>query len=112
MCLSDIKMLNAEDFESWRAHLRSFIPEQDAASSKRVYVSANNGKDLEAVDLSHLFSSSRAVGSLITAVSEKVRQMQKDKIDQPGLISIVMPKGEDGVCRVRVRLHADCALPL
>lgn len=87
--------------------MRSFIPEKDATSNKRVYVSANNGKDLEAVDLTHLFTASRNVGGLIKAVSDKVRQMEKDKIDQPGLISMVMPKGERGRGLQRVQCMAN-----
>jgi hypothetical protein len=87
-------MLQAEDFEAWRFHLRSFIPEKDPSANKRIYISSNNGKDMEPVDLSHLFTSTRTVGSLIQAVNLKVRQMQKDKIDQPGLIGSLMPKGE------------------
>lgn len=90
-------MLDEKDFENWRKHLRSFIPELPSGGSgsgKRVYVTANDGKDLEAVDLTHLFSSSLTVGSLIHAVSEKVKQMQRDKVDQPGLIGMVMPSSE------------------
>jgi hypothetical protein len=94
---ADIKVLHAEDFEAWRSHLRSFIPEKDAQTNKRVYISANNGKDLEAVDLSHLFTSSRTVGSIIKAIKDQVKQMEKDKVDQPGLMSMVLPKGEFSV---------------
>lgn len=90
---ADIKMLQTADFEIWRNHLCSFIPERDPSSDKRVYVAANDGKNLEAVDLSHIFDSCRTAGSLIQAVGDKVRQMQRDKIDQPGLIGSLMPKG-------------------
>lgn len=87
-------MLHTEDFETWRNHLRSFIPEGNPNSDKKIYVTANDGRDLEAVDLSHIFDSNRTVGSLVQAVSDKVRQMQRDKVDQPGLIGSLMPKGK------------------
>lgn len=90
-----IKMLGAAEFDTWRNHLRSFIPEQIEGAKRRIYVSSQDGKDLEPIDLSHLFSSSRTVGSLIQAVSDKVKQMQRDKIDQPSMMSMVMPgRGE------------------
>lgn len=91
-------MLQTQDFEAWRGHLRSFIPEESPGSGKRIYVTADDGKNLEAVDLSHLFNSSKTVGNLILEVSNKVQQMQKDKVDQPGLIGMVMPRSEYAVC--------------
>ncbi|UZJ54653.1 hypothetical protein CBS101457_003973 [Exobasidium rhododendri] len=102
-----IKLLQAEDFEAWRFHLRSFIPEKSAETKKRVYVSTNNGKDLELVDLSHLYTSSHNVADIITAVSDKVRQMEKDKVDQPGLMSMVMPKGNEETPLKQLRTLVD-----
>lgn len=88
-----IKMLGGADFEMWRNRLRSFIPEQSDGVKHRIYVASSDGKDLEPVDLTHLFMASQSVGDLITAVNNKVKQMQHDKIDQPSMLSMVNPLG-------------------
>ncbi|GAC72658.1 oxysterol-binding protein [Moesziomyces antarcticus T-34] len=49
-----LKALSPQDFEAWRTHLRSFIPERPSGSLQRLYVS--NGNDLQPVDLSHVFT--------------------------------------------------------
>ncbi|SNX82500.1 related to OSH3 - Member of oxysterol-binding protein family [Melanopsichium pennsylvanicum] len=49
-----LKALSPQDFEAWRTHLRSFIPERPAGSLQQLYVS--NGTDLQPVDLSHVFT--------------------------------------------------------
>lgn len=90
-----IKMLSPQDFEGWRSHLRSFIPDAAPGSDKRIYVSANNGTQLQSVDLSHLFTSSETVGNLIQTIQQKVGQMREDRIDQPSFVSLVMPRSAD-----------------
>lgn len=90
-----IKMLGAADFDTWHDQLKSFIPESAEGAKRRIYVSSENGKDLEPVDLSHLFASSRTVGSLITAISDKVKQMQRDKVDQSYLMSLIPGKSAE-----------------
>ncbi|CDS00049.1 related to OSH3-Member of oxysterol-binding protein family [Sporisorium scitamineum] len=63
-----LKALSPQDFEAWRTHLRSFIPERPAGSLQRLYVS--NGTDLQAVDLAqvwtHLDQTSARVKDLST----------------------------------------------
>ncbi|SOV06484.1 related to OSH3 - Member of oxysterol-binding protein family [Ustilago sp. UG-2017a] len=49
-----LKALSPQDFELWRTHLKSFIPERPAGSLKRLYVS--NGTELQPVDLSQVFT--------------------------------------------------------
>ena len=84
-------MLATQDFDAWTSNLRSFIPETPDGTKKRIYIASHDGKDLEPVDLSHLFESSQSVGDLIQAAKNKIQQMLKDKVDQPSVMSMVMP---------------------
>ncbi|CEH14171.1 Oxysterol-binding protein [Ceraceosorus bombacis] len=90
-----IKMLNPQDFNAWRAHLRSFIPEREPGSAQRIYVASDNGSDLQTVDLSPLFTANENVAKLIAEVQKKVGTL-KEK-GQP-LLSSLLPvfEGQDG----------------
>ncbi|SPO21762.1 related to OSH3 - Member of oxysterol-binding protein family [Ustilago trichophora] len=64
-----LKALSPQDFESWRSHLRSFIPERPAGSLQRLYVS--NGTDLQAVDLSHVFTHLDQTAALVKDLTSR-----------------------------------------
>lgn len=49
-----LKALSPQDFEAWRSHLRTFIPERPVGSLQRLYVS--NGSDLQAIDLTEVWT--------------------------------------------------------
>lgn len=83
-------MLGSADFGAWVSHLRSFIPEHGIGpgpEKKRIYIASEGSNEFEPVDLSHLVTTSKTIGDLIKSVTAKVEQMQKDKLDQPSVMS-------------------------
>ncbi|KAN0060664.1 Oxysterol-binding protein 3 [Thecaphora frezii] len=64
-----LKMLNDQDFELWRTHLRSFIPERTAGPVQKVYVAS--GTDLVAVDVSQIYASLEIVEQLVGNLAQK-----------------------------------------
>ncbi|PWN47061.1 hypothetical protein IE53DRAFT_371781 [Violaceomyces palustris] len=75
-----LKMLNEDDFEAWRNHLRSFIPQRSTDSAPRIYVST--GTDLVAVDLSQVFVNLDTSEKLIREVDEKVSILKQKGVGQ------------------------------
>ncbi|PWZ03115.1 hypothetical protein BCV70DRAFT_197348 [Testicularia cyperi] len=71
-----LKTLSPQDFEAWRSHLRSFIPERPAGSLQRVYIS--NGNELQAVDMSQVFTHLDQTAALVKDVSTRSKAI-KDK---------------------------------
>lgn len=95
-------MLNPQDFNAWRAHLRSFIPEREPGSTQRIYVASDNGSDLQTVDLSPLFTANENVAKLIAEVQKKVTTL-KEK-GQPLLSSLLPVFGESRQSQSRVTI--------
>ncbi|SJX61195.1 related to OSH3-Member of oxysterol-binding protein family [Sporisorium reilianum f. sp. reilianum] len=62
-----LKALSPQDFEAWRTHLRSFIPERPAGSLQRLYVS--NGSELQAVDLAQVWTHLDQTSALVKDLS-------------------------------------------
>ena len=71
-----LKALSPQDFDAWRNHLRSFIPERPAGSLQRLYVS--NGTDLQAVDLSQVFTHLDQTAALVKDLNSRSAAL-KDK---------------------------------
>lgn len=97
-------MLNGADFDTWRAHLRSFIPERGPGSAQRIYVSSSNGSELVAVDLAPVFNASITVGKLIEDVQHRIRDIRAgnsgssngtgNKGIVEGMANLVMPRSD------------------
>ncbi|GAC97147.1 likely oxysterol-binding protein [Pseudozyma hubeiensis SY62] len=64
-----LKALSPQDFESWRTHLRSFIPERPAGSLQRLFVS--NGSDMQAIDLSEVWTRLDQTSALVKDLAER-----------------------------------------
>ncbi|KAE8215535.1 hypothetical protein CF327_g1207 [Tilletia walkeri] len=78
-----LKMLDPADFETWRNHLRSFIPDQPGeGAQQRIYVTANGGRDLVSVNLDPLFESAGNLDALLKSIKSKVTQIAERK---PGM---------------------------
>lgn len=80
-------MLSPQDFDTWRNHLRSFIPERPAGGAQRIYVSSSGGTELKSVDLSPIFTSTDGVTKLAAEVQNRVQDMKAKGLAQPSLFS-------------------------
>lgn len=90
LCTSlDLKTLQPQDFETWRMHLRSFIPERPTGAPQRIYVASQGGTELVSVDLSQVFTSLETVDRLMDEVASKVVELkQADKKKGQGLLGV------------------------
>ncbi|KAK0565248.1 Oxysterol-binding protein 3 [Tilletia horrida] len=78
-----LKMLDPADFEAWRTHLRSFIPDHAGESAaQRIYVTANGGRDLVSVNLDPLSESASNLDALLKSIKAKVDVLAERK---PGM---------------------------
>ncbi|KAK0525818.1 Oxysterol-binding protein 3 [Tilletia horrida] len=78
-----LKMLDPADFETWRKHLRSFIPDHAGeGAAQRIYVTANGGRDLVSINLDPLFESAGNMDALLKSIKVKVEQLAERK---PGM---------------------------
>ena len=82
-----LKALSPQDFEAWRTHLRSFIPERPAGSLQRLYVS--NGTDLQAVDLSHVWTHLDQTAALVKDLASRSGAL-KDKASTKSATDAIM----------------------
>ncbi len=82
-----LKALSPQDFEAWRTHLRSFIPERAAGSLQRLYVS--NGTELQAVDLSHVFTHLDQTAALVKDLASRSASL-KNKASSKTVADSVM----------------------
>lgn len=82
-----LKTLSPQDFEAWRSHLRSFIPDRPAGALKRLYVST--GTDLQAVDLTHVFTHLDQTAALIKDISAR-SQAIKNKSNGKSATDVLM----------------------
>lgn len=92
--LTDLKMLSPQDFDTWRAQLRSFIPERDPGSAHRIYVASSGETDLVSVDLSGVFDGIATQGRLIQEVQKSVKAIEEKKLDRSmtdGLLQMITP---------------------
>lgn len=94
---ADIKMLNQADFDQWRNHLRSFIPEKPAGSAQKIFVASNGNSELVAVDLAPVFNASITVGKLIQEVQSRIGELKEigtNKGILEGMANLVLPGKE------------------
>ncbi|CAO1629669.1 unnamed protein product [Sympodiomycopsis kandeliae] len=94
-----IKMLNQADFEQWRSHLRSFIPERAPGSAQKIFVASNGSSELVAVDLAPVFNASITVGKLIQEVQSRIGEIKSASTSTSkgiieGMASLVLPRNE------------------
>lgn len=82
-----LKALSPQDFEAWRSHLRSFIPDRPAGSLQRLYVS--NGTDLHPVDLSHVFTHLDQTAALVKDLAGRSAAL-KDKAANKSTTDAIM----------------------
>ncbi|CAD6888373.1 unnamed protein product [Tilletia controversa] len=92
-----LKMLDPADFETWRNHLRSFIPEQSGeGAQQRIYVTANGGRDLQSINLDPLFESAGNMDALLKSMKSKVTQLSERKPNMAESISgMLQPSSKD-----------------
>ncbi|TKY85085.1 hypothetical protein EX895_006165 [Sporisorium graminicola] len=64
-----LKALSPQDFEAWRTHLRSFIPDRPTGSLQRLYLS--NGTDLQPIDLARVWTHLDQTSALVKDLSTR-----------------------------------------
>jgi len=75
-----LKMLDPADFDTWRTHLRSFIPDHAGeGAAPRIYVAANGGRDLVSVNLDPLFEAAGNMDALLQSIKTKTQQLAERK---------------------------------
>lgn len=68
-----LKMLNLEDFESWRKHLRSFIPERSTGNPQQIYI--HSGSEMVPVEVDEIFTSLDATDKHVRALSKSLTDL-------------------------------------
>ena len=93
---TDLKMLNPQDFDAWRAQLKSFIPDRTPAQARRIYVVTDDSSDLLSVDLNPLFTASEAIGRLAGELKKQsdVLKQKREKGVAEGIVNMFSFKSE------------------
>ncbi|EST06283.1 Oxysterol-binding protein [Kalmanozyma brasiliensis GHG001] len=79
-----LKALSPQDFESWRKHLRSFIPDRAAGSLQKLYVS--NGNDMQAVDLSQVWTHLDQSAALVKDLEKRSAALKGKSTNYTGAV--------------------------
>lgn len=89
-------MLNPQDFDAWRAQLKSFIPDRTPAQARRIYVVTDDSSDLLSVDLNPLFTASEAIGRLAGELKKQSDLLQqiREKGVAEGIVNMFSFKSE------------------
>jgi oxysterol-binding protein-related protein 3/6/7 len=92
-----LKMLNPQDFDSWRNQLKSFIPDRTPGHARRIYVVTDDSSDLLTVDLNPLFTANESMGRLIGELkkqSDALAQVRSGKGIADGVLNVFSTKSE------------------
>ena len=92
-----LKALSNEDFEAWRTHLRSFIPERAAGSLQRLYVS--NGNELQPIDLNHVWTHLDQTAALVKDLSSRsaaLKEKSSSKTTTGAIMGALGAKSDSG----------------